>query len=152
MQPFDPKTYNKAVLAKYRDSGQPDEFGRYLLDLTDDDDEQIEERLDQVLPFWNNNKTLPPPIGPLITSLINEHSFTQPVIIDGETGLIPPGYPRGTPVDVSFDMNNSGVLTVTVRHPSMPEPQILKHKSGKGVTDEEIAEYQAQMAAITRSP
>jgi hypothetical protein len=74
MQPFDPKTYSKVVLAKYRSSGQPDEFERYLLDLTDDDDDQIEERLEEVRRFWNNSKTLPPPIGPLITALVNEHS------------------------------------------------------------------------------
>jgi hypothetical protein len=74
MQPFDPKTYNKIVLAKYRDSGQPDEFERYLLDLSDDEDEPIEERLAKVRAFWNNIKTQPPPIGVLATKLLSEHS------------------------------------------------------------------------------
>jgi molecular chaperone DnaK (HSP70) len=73
------------------------------------------------------------------------------VIVNGTTDSIPSGHPRGTPLDVSFEMDNSGVVTVTVRHPAVPEPLILKQKTGQGLTDEEIADSLAQMAAITRA-
>jgi hypothetical protein len=64
----------KLVLQKYKDGGKPDPFERYLLDLNDDNDDLIEKRMDEVLRWWNNNKTLPPPIGPIITSLVKDHN------------------------------------------------------------------------------
>lgn len=72
------------------------------------------------------------------------------VIVNGSTGPIPPGYARNTPLDVIFDMDNSGVLTVTVGHPGVPAPLVLNQKTGQGLTEAEIVESQAQMAAITR--
>lgn len=85
MQPFDPKTYNRVVLARYRDGGRPDEFDRYLLDLADSDDEQIDQRLEEVKRLWNNNKTQPPPIGPLVSALLAEHSKMIGLLTDGSS-------------------------------------------------------------------
>lgn len=71
------------------------------------------------------------------------------VIANGTMGPLPPGHPQGTPVDISFAMDNSGMLTVTARHPAVAQPLVLQQKTGQGLTDEEITESQAQMASIT---
>lgn len=63
----------KVVLRPYRDGGSPDPFERYLLDLADDEDDLIEQRMDRVLRWWNNNKSLPPPVGPMISALVKDH-------------------------------------------------------------------------------
>lgn len=73
MRDFAAATYNKVVLAPYMKGGMPDPFERYLLDLDDDDEDSIEQRMEAVYRYWNNHKTDPPPIGPLVTSMVKDH-------------------------------------------------------------------------------
>lgn len=71
-------------------------------------------------------------------------------VVRGALGPLPPGYPRGTMVEIRFEMSNSGELTVTAAHPGHPEPLILKQATGQGATDEEVAQSREEMANFTR--
>lgn len=73
------------------------------------------------------------------------------VVITGVIAPIPTGYPKGTPLDCRFEMDNSGVLTVTAKHPGVSEPLVLQQTVGLGVTAEEVAEQKTQMDGFRRA-
>lgn len=54
------------------------------------------------------------------------------VIVEGQLSGIPTGYPRGTNVDVLFQMGTDQVVTVTARHPGASEPLVLRVEVGAG--------------------
>ncbi|MGF7237641.1 MAG: Hsp70 family protein [Frankia sp.] len=64
------------------------------------------------------------------------------VIVAGELTGIPTGHPRGTEVDVTFEMRRDQTITVTARHPGASEPLVLAITAGVGsaaMRDEEKA-------------
>ncbi len=71
-------------------------------------------------------------------------------VVKGKISPLPPGYPRGTPVTVRFEMSNSGTIVVTARHPGAAEPLVLKEQTGRGTTAEEVAQSIEQMSSISR--
>ena len=72
-------------------------------------------------------------------------------VIAGNISGLPPGYPRGTPVEVTFAMDNSGRLTVTAQHPGKSEPLVLEQETGRAITPEQIEESRSKMSGIARA-
>ena len=54
------------------------------------------------------------------------------VIVEGTIAGIPAGHPQGTPVDIVFEMGTDQVITVTARHPGVPQPLVLTVEVGAG--------------------
>lgn len=52
------------------------------------------------------------------------------VVIEGMINGLPPGFPRGTPVDVRFTMQRDQTIEVTARHPGATEPLVLRVEAG----------------------
>ena len=52
------------------------------------------------------------------------------VVIEGMIHGLPPGFPRGTPVDVRFTMQRDQTIEVTARHPGATEPLVLRVEAG----------------------
>jgi hypothetical protein len=73
MLTFDPKTYARDVLQPLRGE-KPDEFERYRLELSDDDDAAITKRLAEVNAYWRNNSTAPGTVGQVIKAMLREHN------------------------------------------------------------------------------
>lgn len=71
-------------------------------------------------------------------------------VVRGKIQPLPPGYPAGTPVQVKFEMSNSGTLTVTAQHVALAQPLVLTQEAGRGTTDEEVARSLAEMSSISR--
>jgi molecular chaperone DnaK len=71
-------------------------------------------------------------------------------VVGGEITGLPPGYPKYTPVEVTFAMDNSGRLTVTAKHPGRPDPLVLEQDTGSVITQEQIDESRERMAGIVR--
>jgi molecular chaperone DnaK len=64
------------------------------------------------------------------------------VIVEGEITGIPGGNPRGTSVDIIFEMGTDQVITVTARHAAVRTPLVLTVEVGAGsaaMRDEEKA-------------
>jgi len=64
------------------------------------------------------------------------------VIIEGPIDDIPAGFPRGTPVEVTFAMGRDQTIEVTARHAAVAEPLVLRIAAGvssSAMRDEEQA-------------
>lgn len=72
------------------------------------------------------------------------------VVIQGEIGPLPGGYPQGTDVTITFDMDGSGKLLVTAAHPGQALPLTLEQQTGSVITAEVVEESRQQMSAIVR--
>ena len=126
MQPFDSKTYTRLVLQPYAKGGLPDPFERYLLDLADNDDDVIDQRMEEVRRFWNNNQTLPPPVGTLITAMIKDHNTLLGQLGDGTRR-------RGLAAEVESDRERR----TAVRMRGVDTALRGLHKAHGGIPDEE---------------
>ena len=71
-------------------------------------------------------------------------------VAEGELGPLPPGFPRGTKVQVRLEMSQSGRLVVSAAHEGAPAPLVLQQDIGRGTTEAEIAESREKMASIVR--
>jgi molecular chaperone DnaK (HSP70) len=72
-------------------------------------------------------------------------------VVAGEIEGLPRGYPAGTPVDVTFAMDNAGRLTVTARHPGNREPLVLEHNAASAVGAEQVEAMREQMSKLSRA-
>jgi molecular chaperone DnaK len=52
------------------------------------------------------------------------------IIIEGPIDNIPPGHPRGTPVEVTFTMGTDQTVEVTARHSAVADPLVLRIEVG----------------------
>ena len=52
------------------------------------------------------------------------------IIIEGQIDDIPAGFPRGTPVEVTFAMGTDQTIEVTARHAAVAEPLVLRVDAG----------------------
>jgi molecular chaperone DnaK len=71
-------------------------------------------------------------------------------VVGGQITGLPPGHPRGTPIEVTFAMDNSGRLKVTAKHPGRPDPLVLEQETGSVMTEQQIDESRERMAGIAR--
>lgn len=62
----------------------------------------------------------------------SENVGDNTVIVEGQLGPIPPGFPRGTEVRVTFEMGTDQVVTVTARHPGVAANLVLTKEVGAG--------------------
>ncbi|MGH9180808.1 MAG: Hsp70 family protein, partial [Acidimicrobiales bacterium] len=68
------------------------------------------------------------------------------ILIEGDLDGIPPGYPRGTAVEVMFSMGSDGTLDVTARHVARNEPLRLRVDTGAALSDEAINRERSQVS------
>lgn len=64
---------------------------------------------------------------------------------------LPTGHPEGTPVDIRFEMSNSGRLKITAGHPGRAEPFVFEEQTGQGTTEEEIEASKVRMSGLVRA-
>jgi molecular chaperone DnaK (HSP70) len=60
------------------------------------------------------------------------------VLITGSITGIPPGYPRGTAVEITFSMGADGTLEVSARHIAKNEPLQLRVDTGAALSPDEV--------------
>ena len=70
--------------------------------------------------------------GHLTVAAESENVGDNTVIVEGQLGPIPPGFPRGTEVRVTFEMGTDQVVTVTARHPGVATNLVLTKEVGAG--------------------
>jgi len=76
------------------------------------------------------------------TSVESPKPADSKVIIEGPIDDIPAGFPRGTPVEVTFAMGRDQTIEVTARHAAVAEPLVLRIQAGvssSAMRDEEQA-------------
>jgi molecular chaperone DnaK len=76
------------------------------------------------------------------TSVESPRPTDSKVIIEGPIDDIPTGFPRGTPVEVTFAMGRDQTIEVTARHAAVAEPLVLRIQAGvssSAMRDEEQA-------------
>jgi len=76
------------------------------------------------------------------TSVESTRLVDNKVIIEGPIDDIPAGFPRGTPVEVTFAMGRDQTIEVTARHAAVAEPLVLRIQAGvssSAMRDEEQA-------------
>ena len=76
------------------------------------------------------------------TSVESPRPADSKVIIEGPIDDIPAGFPRGTPVEVTFAMGRDQTIEVTARHAAVAEPLVLRIQAGvssSAMRDEEQA-------------
>jgi molecular chaperone DnaK len=76
------------------------------------------------------------------TSVESPKPADSKVIIEGPIDDIPAGFPRGTPVEVTFAMGKDQTIEVTARHAAVAEPLVLRIQAGvssSAMRDEEQA-------------
>ena len=76
------------------------------------------------------------------TSVESPRPADSKVIIEGPIDNIPGGFPRGTPVEVTFAMGKDQTIEVTARHAAVAEPLVLRIQAGvssSAMRDEERA-------------
>jgi molecular chaperone DnaK len=76
------------------------------------------------------------------TSVESPRPTDSKVIIEGPIDDIPTGFPRGTPVEVTFAMGRDQTIEVTARHAAVAEPLVLRIHAGvssSAMRDEEQA-------------
>ena len=56
--------------------------------------------------------------------------MTNKIIIEAPIDDIPAGFPRGTPVEVTFAMGTDQTIEVTARHAAVGEPLVLRIDAG----------------------
>ncbi len=64
------------------------------------------------------------------TSVESAKLADNKIIIEGPIDDIPGGYPRGTPVQVTFAMGTDQTIEVTARHAAVTEPLVLRVEAG----------------------
>ena len=64
------------------------------------------------------------------TSVESAKPADNKVIIEGPIDNIPAGFPRGTPVEVTFAMGRDQTIEVTARHAAVAEPLVLRIEVG----------------------
>jgi molecular chaperone DnaK len=64
------------------------------------------------------------------TSVESAKPTDNKVIIEGPIDNIPGGFPRGTPVEVTFAMGRDQTIEVTARHAAVAEPLVLRIEVG----------------------
>ncbi len=64
------------------------------------------------------------------TSVESAKPDDNKVIIEGPIDDIPAGFPRGTPVEVTFAMGRDQTIEVTARHAAVAEPLVLRIEVG----------------------
>jgi molecular chaperone DnaK (HSP70) len=64
------------------------------------------------------------------TSVESRGVMDNKVIVEGMIEGIPPGHPRGTPVDVTFTMGRDQTIEVTARHAAVAAPLVLRVEAG----------------------
>jgi molecular chaperone DnaK len=64
------------------------------------------------------------------TSVESAKPADNKVIIEGPIENIPAGFPRGTPVEVTFAMGRDQTIEVTARHAAVAEPLVLRIEVG----------------------
>ncbi len=64
------------------------------------------------------------------TSVESAKPADNKVIIEGPIDNIPAGFPRGTPVEVTFAMGRDQTIKVTARHAAVAEPLVLRIEVG----------------------
>jgi molecular chaperone DnaK len=76
------------------------------------------------------------------TSVESPRPADSKVIIEGPIDDIPAGFPRGTPVEVTFAMGRDQTIEVTARHAAVAERLVLRIQAGvssSAMRDEERA-------------
>jgi len=68
------------------------------------------------------------------TSVESAKPADNKVIIEGPIDNIPAGFPRGTPVEVTFAMGRDQTIEVTARHAAVAEPLVLRIEVGVSST------------------
>src|SRR6266581_3709699 len=76
------------------------------------------------------NDTLPIQVVEQATSVESTKPADNKVIIEGPIDNIPTGFPRGTPVEVTFAMGRDQTIEVTARHAAVAEPLVLRIEVG----------------------
>jgi molecular chaperone DnaK len=64
------------------------------------------------------------------TSVESAQPTDNKVIIEGPIDNVPAGFPRGTPVEVTFSMGRDQTIEVTARHAAVAEPLVLRIEVG----------------------
>lgn len=64
------------------------------------------------------------------TSVESRGVTDNKVIIEGLIDSIPTGFPRGTPVEVTFAMGRDQTIEVTARHAAVAQPLVLRVEAG----------------------
>src|SRR5258708_36356677 len=64
------------------------------------------------------------------TSVESTNPSDNKVIIEGLIDEIPGGFPRGTPVEVTFAMGSDQTIEVTARHSAVADPLVLRIEVG----------------------
>jgi len=64
------------------------------------------------------------------TSVESDRLADNKIIIEGQIDDIPAGYPRGTPVQVTFAMGTDQTIEVTARHSAVADPLVLRVEAG----------------------
>jgi molecular chaperone DnaK (HSP70) len=64
------------------------------------------------------------------TSVESGRPADNKVIIEGPIDNIPAGFPRGTPVEVTFAMGRDQTIEVTARHAAVADPLVLRIEAG----------------------
>jgi molecular chaperone DnaK len=64
------------------------------------------------------------------TSVESAKPDDNKVIIEGPIDNIPAGFPRGTPVEVTFAMGRDQTIEVTARHAAVADPLVLRIEVG----------------------
>jgi molecular chaperone DnaK len=70
------------------------------------------------------------------------------VLIAGSLTGIPPGYPRGTPVEITFTMGSDGTLDVSARHAGKREPLQLRVDTGAALSPDQVEAERGRVSLL----
>jgi molecular chaperone DnaK len=70
------------------------------------------------------------------------------ILITGSLTGIPPGYPKGTAVEVTFTMGSDGTLEVSARHIAKNEPLQLRVDTGAALAPDEVAAERKKVSLL----
>jgi molecular chaperone DnaK len=70
------------------------------------------------------------------------------VLITGSLTGIPPGWPRGTAVEVTFSMGSDGTLEVAARHVAKDEPLQLRIDTGAALAPDQVEAERNQVSLL----
>jgi molecular chaperone DnaK (HSP70) len=70
------------------------------------------------------------------------------VLVSGSLTGIPPGYPRGTPVEITFTMGSDGTIDVAARHAGKREPLQLRVDTGASLSPGEVEAEQGRVSLL----
>jgi molecular chaperone DnaK (HSP70) len=83
------------------------------------------------------------------TSVESNSPEDNKVIVEGAISGIPTGHPRGTPVEVTFEMQRDQTIQVTARHPGSADPLVLEVAAGVG-SEAMLLEESAKLSRLER--